>query len=88
MDSSLFLADRVTGQEPESAGKPDALHTLRAERTGFRSREAYGVRGFTPAFRARFMGSSDNAGLRRVWRTKPRQVPFAAVVAQDGLSVP
>ena len=65
MESVLFLADVLTAHEPESAGKPDALQTLRAERTGFRNREAFGVRGFTPAFRIRFMESGcRNPALR------------------------
>jgi len=51
MESGLFLSDLLTAHEPESAGKPDALQTLRAERPDFRNREALGVRGFTPAFR-------------------------------------
>ena len=55
--SRLFLPDLPSSHAPESAGKPDALQTLRAERTGFANREAYGVRGFTPAFRARLMGN-------------------------------
>jgi len=45
------------GDEPESAGKPDAPQRLRLERTGCRNREACGVRGFTPAFRTRFTES-------------------------------
>ena len=52
----LFLPDLLRSQEPESAGKPDALQTLRVERNGSAHREASGVRGFTPALRARFMG--------------------------------
>ena len=64
MESGLFLLDLLSGHEPESAGKPahsPAGAGLRAERMGFRTREASGVRGFTPAFRTRFM-EKDEAG--------------------------
>jgi len=69
MNRSLFLADLLTAHEPESAGKPDALQTLRAAPMGFGIREAYGVRGFTPAFRARFLGTSSKP---RTWPSAPR----------------
>ena len=81
MESALFLLDLLRGHEPESAGKPDALQTLRAAWTGCRSREAFGVRGFTPAFRPRFMESglvlSDlrdghEPKVPRTWPSAPR----------------
>jgi len=57
LETAPFLADPLSGHEAESAGEPDALQTLRAERTRLRTRGASGVRGFIPAFRARFMES-------------------------------
>jgi len=73
---------RPTGHEPESAGRPDALQTLRAGRPGFRNREASGVRGFTPAFQARFTEGFDTKrfgtprvhepGVPRTWLSAPR----------------
>jgi len=54
--SVLFPSDLLRGHEPESAGKPDALQALCVGGTHLRSGEAYGVRGFTAAFPARFVG--------------------------------
>ena len=53
MESGLVRSDVLDGYKTESAGKPGAIQTLRAEGTGGRSRDAYGVRGFTPAFQER-----------------------------------
>ena len=64
MGSGLVLSDLLGGHEPESAGKPahsPAGAGLRAKRVGWSHREACGVRGFTPAFRTRFM-EKDEAG--------------------------
>ena len=75
MESVLFLLDLLRGHEPESAGKPDALQTLRAERMGCRTREAFGLRGFTPAFpesgRARLLPGRVKVGSTAA-RPEPR----------------
>ena len=89
MESALFLLDLLRGHEPESAGKPDALQTLRAAWTGCRSREAFGVRGFTPAFRPRFMESAAPAPGPQIHRlplssATLRWLGFPREVSPDG----